>query len=220
MPEVSEPTSPLPAEPAVPLLGADNDQPDDRSPTTEQLQSAAPLPERIWEQWPGESDHWYACFLIYLAMGNGRSLNAAYMASYSNRIIAEARLNNEPSPTEIVLPEKMSGKWQRVASRFHWEERAARYDVFTLSQLVPQTVQTIFAVITEFAKVTLEQLQARQTTPESWPELQSAVETLANYISPEIIKETVSHATRYPGLAGLPDESAGEPGNDELDDDE
>ncbi len=169
--------------------------------------SELPLPARLWEQWPDEPDEHYTWFLLYLSMGAGRNIRYAYqLYALEEQKAAALASGSTGETTTLIVPDKATSKWWKVATRYHWEERAGRYDVFTLSQLVPQTVQMIFATITEFAAVTLEQLKTRQVTPSSWPELRSAVETLASYISPEIIQATVQHATDYPSGFGVADD--------------
>lgn len=157
-----------------------------------------PIPALVWEQWPGEPDDWYANFLVYLALGSGRSIDRAWKITSVKNQKTDAAVSGEE--VDIIVPGKASSTWWGTASKWKWEQRAQRYDVYTLSQLVPQTVQLIFATIGEFAKVTMEQLQSRDIRPETWPELRQAVETLASYISPEIIQATVQHATHNPGI--------------------
>lgn len=167
----------------------------------EYLGGKPPTPANpIWLQWDGEPDAHYGYFLIYLALGNTRSIDRAYQINAIQGQEADAAVSGESKP--IVVPTKASSTWFALSTQWHWPERAARYDVFTLSQLVPQTVQLIFATIGEFAKVTLEQLQSRTIRPEQWSEVRQAVETLAGYISPEIIQATVQHASNHLGDVG------------------
>lgn len=160
------------------------------------------LDVRPWEQWPNETDEWYARFLVYLSLGPNRTIISTYQALAQTEQRAQAAASGETEVT-LYLPAKVSATWTRHASDFAWDERAAKYDVFTLSQLVPQTVTVIFRTITEFARVTMERLQSREILPETWSELQGAVVTLASYISPEIIEATVNHATDHAVVAGL-----------------
>jgi len=170
------------------------------------------VPAHLWEQWPGEPLDWYSNFLIYLSMGRGRSVNKAYRLA--TKVAAkqsddqQVRMLGEILD-ELPLPDRSTATWWRRAAQWKWEERAARYDVYVLSQLVPQTVTTIFEVIGEFANVVLTKLKSAELQPESWSEIKGAVETLASYISPDIIQATVTHSR----LAEL--ESARVGGDDE-----
>jgi hypothetical protein len=154
--------------------------------------SVTTIPEKIWEQWPSEPDEWYAAFLIYLSLGRGRSVGRAYQLDSVSAQEADIKISGEERT--IIIPAKASASWHRAASRWHWQERAMRHDVYALAELVPQTVTIIFQTIGEFARVTMEQLQNNSVTPENWRDVREAVETLASYISPEIIQATVAHA--------------------------
>lgn len=154
--------------------------------------TAQPLPTRIWEQWPEEPDEWYANFLIYLTLGRGRTIDAAYKHNSITAQRTAAAVSG--MERDIIVPGKASATWWRQAAMFRWEDRAARHDVYVLSQLVPQTVTAIFEVIGEFAKVTMEQLRSGEVRPENWREIKESVDTLASYISPEIIQATVAHS--------------------------
>jgi len=153
-------------------------------------------PVHAWDQQPGESSTQYADFLTYMALGRGRTIDGAYRAKYlSLQRVSAANDTYDPLPAKNVLsPVKASGPWWQMASRWRWEERASKHDVFALSQLVPQTVTDIFKVIGAFAKVTLEALENGSVKPQQWSEAKGAVETLASYVSPDIIQATVNHA--------------------------
>jgi hypothetical protein len=157
-------------------------------------QSSISLLKHLWDQQPGEPDTYYADFLLYLALGRGRSIDKAYKAKCVNMQVPKAGVY-EPLPAKnVIVPAKASASFWRMASQWKWEDRAAKYDVYSLSQLVPQTVMDIFEVIGMFAKVTREALADGSVKPANWQETKGAVETLASYISPDIIQATVNHA--------------------------
>lgn len=150
------------------------------------------MPSRVWEQWPGEPDDWYAKFQVFMSLGVNRTLLDAYRMLYASNQQAEMAISGIKH--DIVLPSVPSGSWFKISQKWRWNDRAARYDVYALSALVPQTVTMIFQTIGEFANVTLASLKAGDIKPTQWNELKEAVVTLAGYISPEIIQATVANA--------------------------
>jgi hypothetical protein len=146
----------------------------------------------LWDQQPGEPDSYYADFLIYLALGRGRTIPAAWRAKQEQKQLS-ATSSNFGTKKEFVFTQASGAFWS-MQSKWNWMERAAKHDVYELSQLVPQTVADIFKAIGAFARVTREALEDGSVRPQNWQEARSGVETIASYISPDIIQATVDHS--------------------------
>lgn len=146
-----------------------------------------------WEQLPGEPPEAYARFLIYRNLGPARSLDAAYAIS---------------NITKRKKSESASGQWREDSTAYHWRERAARWDVAQLSVVVPETTGLIFQAIAEYAKIVLEELQARKQKPRTWSELKEGLVVLSTLVSPDVI----AHAANHSGDAGdAPAPDGGDP---------
>lgn len=88
---------------------------------------------------PGESAMWFSRFLTYRDQGYKRSLRRAVAAERARvRVLEtttgdEKEFSQETAPSEQVLksvaPSSVPGSWQQAASRFHWQERAANYEL-------------------------------------------------------------------------------------------
>ena len=72
-------------------------------------------PGPVWEMRPGESA-WYGRFLLFLRMGQARSVSGVY------------RLEQEQAgELDLLLPDSLK-QWRKVARLFHWVDRAAAWD--------------------------------------------------------------------------------------------
>lgn len=133
-----------------------------------------------WEQRADEPSEAYARFLIYRNLGPGRTLDLAYkIANVGKRRKSSQR----------------SGTWQDNSTAFAWRERAARWDVYTLNQVVPETAAYIFQSIKEFARLTLESLNSGKYSPKNWVEVRDSLVVLASFVSPEVIAHAVDNAS-------------------------
>jgi hypothetical protein len=142
----------------------------------------AEVERKPWEQMDGEPDAAFARFLVFLNLGPRRTVDAAYRAFVGNRRKASER----------------SGQWGADASRFHWHERASKWDIAQLSLLVPEAAGNIFRAINEVARIALESLKEGKVRPKTWGQLMETVVILASFVSPETIKAVVDNA----GVAG------------------
>ena len=184
-------------------LPADDSNPEPL-PTTDTVAGSAltlpsvPPPLHPWDQWPHEPSLQYSWFLVYLSLGSARSIDkAAHVYKVQALQTLAVKAGTDPkliAQLPATVSHKASQHWTRASIQYSWLERATRYDVYSLSQLVPQTVMTIFETLMQFARVTSEALQPGGVKPENWQEVKAAVETLADYISPEILQATIVHA--------------------------
>lgn len=144
-----------------------------------------PLPSRaIWEQLEGESVEAYVRFLAYRNFGPTRTLQ-------------KAADSVQPPPTKVKKTKPVSiGQWEQDSAQFNWRERAAKWDISQLSQVVPETTAVIFQAIQEYARQTLQQLLAGDYKPRNWAELRESVIVLASFISPEVVSAAANNAIR------------------------
>lgn len=70
-----------------------------------------------WDRQAGEPARWFTRFSAFLALGPGRSLNAAARAEQVNG----ARVSEGAE-------RRAAGAWQRTAQRWRWRERAEAWD--------------------------------------------------------------------------------------------
>lgn len=126
-----------------------------------------------WNQLDGEDAADYAKFLVYRNLGPGRSLDRAYRAYRRRRV------------TKSGAPLQAPGSWAKLSVRYEWVNRASRWDVYHLEQAVPEVVSTIFALIGEFARKTLESVQSGAVSPRNWDDVLRAIDGLTALVSPE-----------------------------------
>ncbi len=133
-----------------------------------------------WAQLPHEPPEAYARFLIYRNLGPARSLDAAYQ-------VASAGKRRKSLSA--------SGQWLDDSSAYNWRQRAARWDVAQLSVVVPEATGLIFQAIAEYAKIVLEELQARKQKPRTWSELKEGLVVLSTLVSPDVIAAVADNSS-------------------------
>lgn len=137
-----------------------------------------------WERLPEEPEVAYARFLVYRNLGPARSLDAAYRSTAAKR-------DKSRSAPGSKLP-RVSGQWQSDCSQYNWVERATAWDIAQLEAIVPGSIATIFKVIDEFAKATLQAIQAGKAKPKNWAQVMEAVNALSNFITPEAASDAIT----------------------------
>lgn len=135
------------------------------------------------ERLPDESDEAYARFLLYLHLGPGRSIEAAYRLYYTNRTSGAKAKNGDRR--------RRSGQWERDSRTYHWKERASKWDVKLLTSLVPGSIARILHAIDQMALRTVQMLESDHVKPKTWGDLLNAVSLLGSVISPEVIASLV-----------------------------
>jgi hypothetical protein len=123
-----------------------------------------------WEQQPGEHEAAYARFAVYLGLGFGRTLNAAYRCTRTGAGVAEGdRRCRAP------------GSWQRESVRWRWKRRAKLHDAATLRATDAQAVAGHLAVLEETARRTLRWVRrSAGCSDPGWPQLVETIKALGN----------------------------------------
>lgn len=152
--------------------------------------------KKEWDQLEGEPNESYTRFLFYLQMGPTRSINTAYRAWAST------------AKKSIKSGKHASGQWAEDSTKYHWRERASRWDVEQLLSTVPETASIVFKSILGFAKITLESIESGKHKPANWQQVQESLSVIASLVSPAVIAAAVDNSTN-PG-----DETAPGPGPD------
>ncbi len=129
-----------------------------------------------WEQLEGEPDAAYARFLVYRNLGPARSLDAAY------QLVAGHAAKRRKTP-------RVSGQWQDDSVRFGWVERAAAWDIYTLTAVGMQAVIKWVNALDQAIEQTLIHLKAGTHKPRTWKETIDAVVALGNFIPAETVSE-------------------------------
>jgi hypothetical protein len=101
------------------------------------------LVNRIWDRIPEEELEAYQAFLVYLDVGENRSLSKAY------RVLHPGKAPNEA--------------WKEWFRGYHWADRAIAYDAFLLRKMQHETEQR---VIQDKTTVRLKQLEKVQQSQE------------------------------------------------------
>jgi hypothetical protein len=101
------------------------------------------LVNRIWDRIPEEELEAYQAFLVYLDVGENRSLSKAY------RVLHPGKAPNEA--------------WKEWFRDYHWADRAVAYDAFLLRKMQHETEQR---VIQDKTTVRLKQLEKVQQSQE------------------------------------------------------
>ena len=101
------------------------------------------LVNRIWDRIPEEELEAYQAFLVYLDVGENRSLSKAY------RVLQPGKAPNEA--------------WKEWFRGYHWADRAVAYDAFLLRKMQHETEQR---VIQDKTTVRLKQLEKVQQSQE------------------------------------------------------
>ncbi len=77
---------------------------------------SAGVPEKPWDQQPGESKLWFKRFSLFLLMGPTRSAVEAYRTEFGRKHAGAAN------------PKEAASNWKRMAARWRWHERAEAWD--------------------------------------------------------------------------------------------
>ena len=127
---------------------------------------------KIWEQRTDEPDRAYACFLVYLQLGPGRSLERAYQsASARNRKKTQA-----------------SGTWTYYSTQYSWIERAAAYDVDMLSQHGTEVVINWVQSLVKLSELAFEKITSGTVEIRNLGQLLEVINVLGNFVTPETIQ--------------------------------
>lgn len=86
-------------------------------PPSQPVDSGAPLAE-VWHRQPGEPAKWFDRFSLYLQLGPGRSLWAAYQQARQRSGAESAGKRGQGMPRS----------WRLAAERYQWQLRAEAYD--------------------------------------------------------------------------------------------
>ncbi len=148
-----------------------------------------------WDQLEGEPDPAYAHFLVYRNLGPARSLDAAYATVASNRVKSRQRQN------------RPSGSWAKESAVYRWAERAAAWDIYTLTAVGMQAVVKWVNALDRAIEQTLIHLQTSKRKPRTWKEMIDAVVALGNFIPAETVAEirTIADAADRPPPIGRDD---------------
>jgi hypothetical protein len=139
------------------------------------MMALAKVPQReLWDQRQGESDSAYSRYLVYRNLGPARSLTRAY-AVY----LGQAAQGGEP----LLAP----GAWKKDCARWKWVERAATWDVATLSEAGAQAVAAFVALIREVSLRLLEATQNGDLRPQTWEEVLETIEILGRHVPSELV---------------------------------
>jgi hypothetical protein len=132
-------------------------------------------PERKpWEQRPDEPEAAFVRFLIYLNLGPGRSLNAAYRTFLSN--LGEATEGHERP--------QAPGQWHRDMRLFGWLSRARAWDVAVFSEVGREAAIALMSYVRALAVKGLEAL-AESSGPADWKDHLETIHALSSIIPQE-----------------------------------
>lgn len=101
------------------------------------------LVNRIWDRIPEEELEAYQAFLVYLDVGEGRTLSKAY------RVLHPGKAPN--------------AAWKEWSKTYNWPDRAVAYDAFLLRKMQYETEQR---VVQDKTTVRLKQLEKVQQSQE------------------------------------------------------
>ncbi len=101
------------------------------------------LVNRIWDRIPEEELEAYQAFLVYLDVGEGRTLSKAYRVLYPGK-----------APNSCL---------ERMVKTYNWPDRAVAYDAFLLRKMQYETEQR---VVQDKTTVRLKQLEKVQQSQE------------------------------------------------------
>jgi hypothetical protein len=136
-----------------------------------------------WEQITGESKQHYSWFLAYRNLGPTRTLERAYQATTGK---------------EGQTP----GAWTKAATSHRWVERAAAWDVYTLSEAGARVVSLFVAAMEQLALQTIAGLQAH--APKNFAEALAGLEALGDLVPAETVEAAQQTATdrKVPAIGG------------------
>jgi hypothetical protein len=126
---------------------------------------------KIWEQRADEPDRAYACFLVYLQLGPGRSLERAYEAA-SNR----------------VKSRRSSGQWVYYSTTYDWVARSQSFDIDALSQHGTEVVINWVQSLVKLSELAFEKITSGTVEIHSLGQLLEVINVLGNFVTPETIQ--------------------------------
>jgi hypothetical protein len=137
-----------------------------------------------WEQLEGESKQHYSWFLAYRNLGPTRTLDRAYQVTKGDQ--------------EVRAP----GPWATASSRYRWVERAAAWDVDTLSEAGARVVSLFVAAMEQLALQTIAGLQAH--TPRNFGEALAGMEALGALVPADTVEaaQQTAAARAVPAIGG------------------
>ena len=138
-----------------------------------------------WDQMQGEPDEHYVGFLAYRNLGPGRSVAAAYALTVRKRL-------------KKSKPKAASGEWSKACTQWNWPERAAKWDIATLSAAGWKVVALFTAALEAYARKVVAVLQEENIRPKGWKGATEAMSVLSSFIPPE----TFSAICANPGIVG------------------
>ncbi len=131
-----------------------------------------------WDKLTAESDEAYARFLMYRNLGPTRSVRRCYY-----RYLQE--FDNFQGPPNGVRPPY---SWQMESQRQFWRERSVAWDVRNLSAYGQKIVALHSEAIAEIARKNLRAARRLKVGMKGWAELQTSLRTVAEYLTPELLK--------------------------------
>lgn len=143
-----------------------------------------------WSQLEDEPDELYAQFVFFLGMGPSRTITRA-SELWLERFGYTRRHKSGRPPAPHARDG--AGNWDINARSWRWRERAARFDVYTIRQVVPEIAGIIFESIKLYALKVHEVLSDPNVKPKGWREASEAIEALTRFISPESIALAALH---------------------------
>jgi hypothetical protein len=123
-----------------------------------------------WDQLPEEPDKAYAAFLVYCHLGPGRSIDKAYE-------IATKRTGKEAS-----------GTWRYYSDSFHWVERAAAFDVATISEHGRDVVVNWVRTLAKLSDLAFEKISSGEIEIRNLGQLLEVINVLGNFVTPETVQ--------------------------------
>ena len=155
------------------------DEPAPAPPTVLQ----APVKRTPWEQLDDEPDAAYARFLVYLELGQSRSVDGAYRAG-----------NEAPKGTKKA---RASGQWKRDSAAFGWKARAKAWDISR-----EQEVSDLARVATNELVGSLARRGIRMANDDSKPQSYRGALEILKELSFVVPKKTIIEGDEAAGVRG------------------
>jgi len=143
-----------------------------------------------WEQQDGEPVEAYRRFCVYLHLGVKRTLLEAYRVSLNGR--AKKRYET------LHLP----GNWIEDSSRWHWVERAARYDIAQMAEQGTQVITRWVKALEIITQKTVAKLEEVEFGSKEWRDAVDAVCRVGAFVPAESVRQLQDTATagEQPGI--------------------
>jgi hypothetical protein len=140
-----------------------------------------------WERRRGETETAYARFLLFRNLGPARTLDAAYRA-----YLATPEIDDGPPDIEVGKGDKRRrapGSWQKEAAEQSWADRAAAWDVATLSDLGRATVVSFCSVLERICTRSLSAVVDNEIAPKSWHEILESLQIIGTMLPQGLIRD-------------------------------